>query len=372
MSSIRTPLFAALFALALTACATPQVSATPASAAPITAASVRALLVPLTDDSMEGRAVWTAGEKRAARMIAEQMQRIGLEPAGDSGYYQRIPGAVREVTRTRVSPAGDTTRTTSMRAVRLASFADWDSIPVARRRWATNVIGVIRGTLPDSVILVDAHYDHLGIAAPVTGARCPFASPTDSIFNGADDDASGTVAVLEIARIMKGEAKPRRTLIFSAMTGEENGLVGTGWYILHPLVPIASMVANLEIEMIGRPDSLAGGSGRAWLTGYERSTMGDMLKSYGIAIGPDLRPAQRFFERSDNIAFARAGVPAHTLSTFNLHQDYHCASDESSRVDFEHMAGVIRAGAEAVKHLANGPAPAWHDGGRPAAPAPRP
>jgi hypothetical protein len=128
------------------------------------------------------------------------------------------------------------------------------------------------------------------------------------------------------------------------------------------------MTANLEIEMIGRPDSLAGGAGRAWLTGFERSTMGSMFAAAGLPIGPDRRPDEQFFMRSDNIAFAQAGIPAHTLSTFNLHSDYHRPSDEVSRIDFAHMTAVIRAAAAATRMLADGPAPRWNPGGQPLEP----
>jgi Zn-dependent M28 family amino/carboxypeptidase len=149
------------------------------------------------------------------------------------------------------------------------------------------------------------------------------------------------------------------------MIGEEVGLLGTNWYIAHPAIPLGQMAANLEIEMIGRPDSLAGGVGKAWLTGYERSTMGDELAANGIPIVPDKRPDEHFFQRSDNIAFAERGIPAHTLSSFNLHADYHQPSDDISRVDFVHMAGVINAGARAVRLLTDGPKPEWKPGGRP-------
>jgi hypothetical protein len=125
------------------------------------------------------------------------------------------------------------------------------------------------------------------------------------------------------------------------------------------------MEANLEIEMIGRPDSLAGGPGRAWLTGFERSTMGAMFAKAGLAVVADKRPDQQFFQRSDNIAFARMGIPAHTLSSFNMHTDYHQVTDEVSAVDFAHMAGVINTAVKAVRLLANGPAPAWNPGGKP-------
>src|SRR5207247_2840222 len=99
-------------------------------------------------------------------------------------------------------------------------------------------------------------------------------------------------------------------------TGEEIGLTGAQWYTQHPILPLLEMTANLEIEMIGRPDSLAGGSGKAWLTGYERSTMGDSLAAHGIPIVPDPRLDQEFFQRSDHYALALRGIVAHTIATF--------------------------------------------------------
>jgi uncharacterized membrane protein YgcG len=224
-----------------------------------------------------------------------------------------------------------------------------------------NVIGIIEGTDPvlrNEHILIDAHYDHLGINLPAPGS-------TDSIYNGADDDASGTTAVIEIARAIKAGAPPKRTLVFAATTGEEVGLVGTQYYIANPVRPLASMAANLEIEMIDRPDSLAGGFGKAWLTGYERSTMGDTLAARGVPLVQDPRPEQNFFQRSDNIAFARMGIPAHTISTFNLHTDYHRASDEVRLANFDHMAAVINASVTAARLLSDGFKPAWHPGCKP-------
>jgi hypothetical protein len=361
----RSARLAASFTLLASAgCASaPVASGAPAaaSAAPapaITEADVRQLLTALADDSLEGRGTGTAGSAKAARIIAEAMQRAGLQPGGDSGYFQRVPVAMVTQSRT----LGNGTVVTRTRPALFPSFDALDTVPAARRRNAVNVIGILRGSDPvlrDSVILVDAHYDHLGIGPAVNG---------DSIYNGADDDASGVVAVLEIAKALAAGPAPKRTVIFAATTGEEVGLLGTRWYLEHPVAPLSHMTANLEIEMIGRPDSLAGGAGRAWLTGFERSTMGSMFAAAGLPIGPDRRLDQQFFTRSDNIAFARAGIPAHTLSTFNLHSDYHRPSDDASRVDFAHMTAVIRAAAEATRLLADGPAPQWNPGGRPLQP----
>ena len=315
----------------------------------VRAEDVRASLFALAADSMEGRMTGTPGGARAARFIAEQLRAYGVAPAGDSGYFQRVPLALVTHPNGRRLPA------------LLPGWTDADTVPPERRLTGVNVAGLLGGRDPavrDEAVLVDAHYDHLGVGPAVAG---------DSIYNGADDDASGVVTVLEIARSLARGPAPRRTVVFLATTGEEVGLLGTRWYIDHPVVPLDRTVANLEVEMIGRPDSLAGGAGRAWLTGYERSTMGDALKAAGIPIVADPRPSQNFFERSDNIAFARRGIPAHTLSSFNLHEDYHTPADGPERVDVAHMTRVIEAAVRAVRILADSAAPQWKEGMRPSA-----
>jgi Zn-dependent M28 family amino/carboxypeptidase len=246
------------------------------------------------------------------------------------------------------------------------SWAEFNAVPANQRTIGVNVVGILPGTdsvLRSQAVLVDAHYDHLGIGRAVNG---------DSIYNGADDDGSGTIAVLEIARILASQPGVKRTVIFAATTGEEVGLVGTNWYIANPPFPLVQTVANFEIEMIGRPDSLSGGTGKGWLTGYERSTMGPMLTAAGIPVVADPRPDQQFFQRSDNIAFARLGIVAHTLSSFNLHRDYHQPSDEVDAVDFDHMARLIDAATRSVWVLANGEIPVWNPDGQPAARQARP
>jgi hypothetical protein len=317
-----------------------------------TLADVRSTELALADDSMEGRYTGSPGMERAARYIAGQLRSIGVRPAGDDGgYFQAMPLAW-EVEEGRRVPR------------LLNAWADTAAIPAERRGRGVNVVGVIPGTderLRNQVVLVDAHYDHLG----TTAFGVCHAAGADTVCNGADDDASGTVAVLEIARELARGPAPRRTVVLLLTTGEEVGLLGTRWYIQHPALPLDSTVANLEIEMIGRPDPLAGGAGKAWLTGYDRSTMGAMLAAAAIPIVADPRPAQDFFRRSDNIAFARRGIPAHTLSTFNLHTDYHTANDEADRIDFEHMTRVVRAAARATRLLAEGRAPHWKPGGQP-------
>lgn len=317
---------------------------------------LEALLSTLAADSMEGRRTGTAGAHRAAAFLAAELERYGIEAAGDEGsYLQTVPMA-------RITDETDSGARERM--VMEIDYEGWDDLPAESMIMTeSNVIGIIRGSDPNvanEAIVVGAHFDHVGIGASVPdGAGTP-----DSIYNGADDDGSGTVAVLEIARdLIQGEA-PRRTVVILLSTGEEMGLLGTRYYISNPVIPMHQTVADLQIEMIGRPDEAVGGFGKAWLTGYERTTMGDQLAAAGSPIVPDPRLEQDFFFRSDNIAFAVLGIPAHTMSSFGLHTDYHQPSDEVELVDFDHMAVLVDAAVEAVLFLANGPRPDWKEGGR--------
>jgi hypothetical protein len=304
------------------------------------------MLETLAADSMAGRATATPGAAGAARWIADRLKQYGLEPAGDSGYYQRVRFFESD------GPEG--------RMLRLSQPSADDSLQAWKPTSDVNVIGYVPGAdslLRQEAVVVGAHYDHLGIGEPANG---------DSIYNGADDDASGVVAVLMAAHDLAGGPKPRRTVIFVLSTGEEQGILGTLWYVNHPVVPLMNTIADLQVEMIGRPDSMVGGRGKFWLTGYERSTMGEQLAAAGIPVVPDARPEFKFFMRSDNIAFAMRGVPAHTISSFGLHTDYHKPSDEVGMIDFEHFHTGVAAVSRAVRVLADGPPPRWHQDGRPA------
>ncbi|HKS07168.1 MAG TPA: M20/M25/M40 family metallo-hydrolase [Gemmatimonadaceae bacterium] len=322
------------------------------------------ILSVLAADSMEGRATASRGAKKAATYIANVMRSLRLEPLGDSGFFQRVPMSLDSVPiGGRGGRGGATTDSTrprfAWRVRARGSFADHDTIPAQRRRIDYNVLGIIRGSDPalrNEYVLVGAHHDHIGIIAPENG---------DSIANGADDDASGVTAILEIARQLKQGRAPRRSVIFAATTGEEVGYFGTNWLLAHPPVPLDKIVADIQIEMIGRPDSLSNGSGKGWLTGYERSTMGEIFAANKLPIVADRRLDQDFFFRSDNIAYARKGIVAHTLASFNLHTDYHRVTDDVSRVDFAHMAALINVATDAVRLLAVGAKPEWKTGGRP-------
>jgi Zn-dependent M28 family amino/carboxypeptidase len=206
------------------------------------------------------------------------------------------------------------------------------------------------------VILLTAHLDHLGVGKPVNG---------DSIYNGADDDASGCVAVLQLARVLAQGTPPRRTVYFVFFGSEETGGQGDEYFLQHPPVPLKNIVANLEFEMIGRPDP-AIKPDQLWLTGFDRSNLGPELARHGAKLVADPHPKEQFFQRSDNYALAKQGVIAHTVSSFGLHTDYHRPSDEISRIDFTHMEQAIASLVKPVRWLANSDfKPQWVEGKKP-------
>jgi len=223
----------------------------------------------------------------------------------------------------------------------------------------TNVIGILRGgnsKLAKETVLLSAHLDHLGIGREVNG---------DNLYNGADDDASGVTAVLELAKALARGTRPKRTVVFVLFGSEEIGGHGVRYFQEHPPVPMESIVANLEFEMIGRPDA-AVAAHTLWLTGYERSNLGAELAKHGARLVADPHPEQRFFQRSDNYVLARKGIIAHTVSSYGLHTDYHRPSDDLAHIDFAHMTDAINSMVAPVRWLVNTSfKPQWSEGGKP-------
>ena len=287
---------------------------------------IRGAMEFLASDALQGRGSGTQDELVAAVYLASKLREIGVEPV-DGGYIQDV------ITR---------------RVVR------GETIP-----WHTrNVIGRLLGREPKlrkQVILLTAHFDHLGIGPDVDG---------DSIYNGADDDASGCVAILQLARTLAA-TRPKRTVMFVFFGSEETLGQGADYFLAHPPIPLVDVVANLEFEMIGRPDS-AVQPGELWLTGFERSNLGPALAKHGARLVPDPHPEKHFFQRSDNYALAKKGIVAHTVSSFGLHKDYHRPSDDVSHIDFNHMEQAIHSMLGPVKWLANSNfRPEWVEGKKP-------
>ncbi|WP_295673659.1 M20/M25/M40 family metallo-hydrolase [uncultured Mucilaginibacter sp.] len=211
-----------------------------------------------------------------------------------------------------------------------------------------NVAGIIPGkTKPNEYVVFSGHYDHLGILKPVKG---------DSIANGADDDASGTTAVIELARYFKKLDNNARTLVFVAFTAEEIGEYGSQYFAT--TVEPDKVVAMFNIEMIGKAAKF--GENSAFITGYERSDFGPILQKNleGTAFKffPDPYPEQDLFYRSDNASLARVGVPAHTISTDQIDKDklYHTVGDEVSTLDMGNITATIRAIALSSRTIVSG------------------
>ena len=224
-----------------------------------------------------------------------------------------------------------------------------------------NVAGVLRGSDPalkNTCVIVSAHYDHLGVA-PDGGE--------DRIFNGANDDGSGTVSVIELAGALAArKPAPRRSILFLTFFGEEKGLLGSRYYGRHPVFPIEKTVAHVNLEQVGRTDDTEGAQvNAASLTGFDFSDVGPILAEAGARIGIRIfkhpRNSDAFFGRSDNQALADLGVPAHTLCVAYVYPDYHGLADHWEKVDYANMAQVNRAVALGLLALAERrEEPAWN------------
>jgi len=224
-----------------------------------------------------------------------------------------------------------------------------------------NVAGLLRGSDPqlnDTYVMLTAHYDHLGTRA--TG--------DDRIFNGANDDGSGTVSVVEIASALAAiEKHPARSILFMTFFGEERGLVGSRYYGRHPLVPLDKTIADLNLEQIGRTDATDGPQiGTASITGFDFSELPGILagagKIAGIKVYKNEQASDPYFARSDNQALADVGIPAHTLCVAFDYPDYHKAGDHWEKIDYANMAKVDRAVALALMQVASdAPPPKWNE-----------
>lgn len=216
-----------------------------------------------------------------------------------------------------------------------------------------NVAGMIPGKRADEYVIFSSHYDHLG-AGPTESGAPPTA--TDSIYNGANDDASGTAAVITLAQHFSKQPQPERTLLFVAFTAEEVGGYGST-YFSQQLAP-EKVMAMFNIEMIGTDSKW--GRNSAYITGFEKTDFGtilqESLKGTPFNFYPDPYPKQNLFYRSDNATLARQGVPAHTISTSKMDSEpyYHTVDDEIETLDLANMTEIIKAIALSSKSIIDG------------------
>lgn len=278
----------------------------------ITSENLKTHLYTFASDDMEGRMTGEPGQKKAAQYLKDFYKKNDIAAAKDDGdYYQTVPESYFNSGRTRGLKASE------------------------------NVAAFIEGTThPEEVIVISAHYDHVGV------------DDQGNIYNGADDDGSGTVAILEIAKAFAKSKKegngPKRSLLFLHVTAEEVGLVGSRYYSENPIFPLENTITNLNIDMIGRitPDKKETPN-YIYLIGSDKlsqelhdvseqvaKTYSDLELDYKFNADDD---PNRFYYRSDHYNFAKHGIPV--IFYFNgVHEDYHQPTDTADKIEYDLLA----------------------------------
>jgi len=292
----------------------------------ITTESLRTNLTVIASDEMQGRDTGSEGQKKAGRYMIDFYKSHGIGfPKGATDYYQRIPAAY-------------------LNAKYNENLNDSENI------WA-----FIEGSeKPNEIVVVSAHYDHVGVKR-------------GEIYNGADDDGSGTVAIMEIAAAFqkaKNEGHgPKRSILILHMTGEEHGLHGSRYYSENPLFPLANTVADVNIDMIGRRDDFHKESnnyvyviGSDYLSTDLFNVCEDVNKKYNFLsldyMYNDKNDPNRFYYRSDHYNFAKNGIPVVFL--FNgTHADYHKPTDEVNKIEFDALTKRAQYGFAIAWEIAN-------------------
>lgn len=275
----------------------------------------------LAADSLQGRKTCQPGNATAARYLADQLRRIGARPAGDSGTYLQhwTPGS-----------------TSGTRQAGIAGCA------------TANVVATLpgRGALAGQVVIIGGHFDHLG-----TGRFGSMAPDSGQVHNGADDNASGTAAVLEIARVMSRDrllrdARPRRTLVFALWSGEEEGSLGSAYYADHLPMPKDSVLAYLNFDMVGRLRD-----GKLLALGVRTATEWPaLLDSANATAHLDLRGSGDGWGPSDHASFTAKRIPVLHFFT-DLHEDYHRPSDDADRINADGIVAVADLAADLTRRL---------------------
>ena len=272
----------------------------------------------LASDSLEGRETGEQGQKKAAEYIANCFKKVGIPPYKCKTYFQKFKVKSKGHLRQRI---------------------------ILKQKYikGENVLGFIEGSdLKDEVLIITAHYDHLG-------------KKDTSIYNGADDNASGTSAILEIAEAFMKAKKdlvgPRRSILIMAVSAEEKGLLGSKYYTENPIYPLEKTIANLNIDMIGRVDKYHENANYVYLIGSDRlSTELHNIseevnrKNFNLELDYTFNKKDdpnRYYYRSDHYNFAKNNIPV--IFYFNgVHEDYHKPTDTTDKIDFEKVQKITR------------------------------
>ena len=282
----------------------------------------------LSSDSLEGRETGKKGQKMAAEYLKNHFINIGIPPYKKNKYFQKF-------------------KVKSDRHVCKCEDCDTDFIKKIFKKnkiiRGENVLGYIEGSdLKDELIIITAHYDHLG-------------KHDTLLFNGADDDGSGTVAIMEIAEafmLAKRDGKgPRRSILIMPVSGEEKGLLGSKYYTDNPVFPLKKTIANLNIDMIGRIDNMHLDGNYVYLIGSdmlskELHNISEEINKKYIGLELDYTyntddDPHRYYYRSDHYNFAKNNIPV--IFYFNgVHEDYHKTTDTIEKIDFNKIEKITR------------------------------
>ena len=271
----------------------------------ITSDELKTHLYIVAADEMEGRDTGSEGQKKAGRYLIEQYQKMGVShPKSMTSYYQTVPSEAMKGRR--------------------------GNLPQSE-----NILALIEGSeKPEEIIVVSAHYDHVGMK-------------NGEVYNGADDDGSGTVALLEMAEAFQMAKKsgngPKRSVLFLHVTGEEHGLLGSKYYADNPIFPMANTVTDLNIDMIGRCDAANCGKEYVYVIGSEMLStdlkkINEQAKRETVNLElnykyDDPNDKDRLYYRSDHYNFAKNGVPV--IFYFDgIHEDYHKPTDTPDKIDY--------------------------------------
>ena len=296
-------------------------------------------LIILSSDSMEGRETGKKGQKMAADYIMNHFKNIGIPPYKKKSYYQKF-------------------KVKNGRHMCKCDDCDTDFLKkmLGKNKYikGENVLGFIEGTdLKEELIIITAHYDHLG-------------KHEEKVYNGADDDGSGTVATLEIAEAFmlakKEGSGPRRSVLIMPVSGEEKGLLGSKYYTDHPIYPLENTVANLNIDMIGRVDDWHENGDYVYLIGadmlsQELHDISEQTNDQYIGLELDYTfnaedDPNRYYYRSDHYNFAKNNIPV--IFYFNgVHEDYHKVTDTLEKIDFNKIQTITRLVFLTAWELAN-------------------
>lgn len=295
----------------------------------------------LASDSLEGRETGKPGQKKAAQYIADYFEKIGIPPYNKKTYYQKFK-----------------VKTDKHFCKYNCDGCDLEFLKrlvgVNKRVKGENVLGYIEGTdLKDELIIITAHYDHLG-------------KHDTLIFNGADDDASGTSAALEIAEAFmlakKNNQGPRRSILIMPVSGEEKGLLGSKYYTDNPVFLLENTIANLNIDMIGRVDNFHDTANYVYLIGSDKLSIelhniSEEINEKHIGLELDYTfnaedDPNRYYYRSDHYNFAKNNIPV--IFYFNgVHEDYHQVTDTAEKIDFKKIETITRLVFLTAWELAN-------------------